>query len=77
MNTSQTTSFNIKGMSCKACENEINNELYKVIGVIDAKTFYDKGTTIVKYDTSKATIEQLKSTIAQTGYTVVSTMLSK
>ena len=69
-NNIQSASFNIKGMSCKACETEVNNELYKVLGVIDAQTFYNKGTSIVKYDKSKATIEQLKNAIAQTGYEI-------
>lgn len=49
---------------------EVNNKLHKVSGVIEAKTFYGKGTSIVKYDKSKATVEQLKNAIAQTGYTV-------
>ncbi len=69
-NNIQSASFKIKGMSCKACETEVNNELYKVTGVIDAQTFYDKGISIVKYDKTKATVEQLKNAIAQTGYTV-------
>ncbi len=69
-NNISTAFFNIKGMSCKACETEVNNELHKVSGVIDAQTFYDKGTSIVKYDKSKASVEQLKNAIAQTGYQV-------
>jgi len=69
-NNISTAFFNIKGMSCKACETEVNNELHKVAGVIDAQTFFDKGTSIVKYDTSKATVAQLKNAIAQTGYQV-------
>lgn len=69
-NNIQSASFNIRGMSCKACETEVNNELYKVAGVMDAQTFYAKGTSIVKYDKSKATVDQLKNAIAQTGYKV-------
>ena len=69
-NNIQSASFDIKGMSCKACESEVNNELHKVAGVIDAQTFYDKGTSIVKYDKSKATVDQLKNAIAQTGYKI-------
>lgn len=65
-----TASFNIRGMSCKACEDEVNNELHKVAGVIDAKTIYNKGTSVVRYDKSKATVEQLKNAIAQTGYQI-------
>ncbi len=48
----------------------MNNELHKVSGVVDAQTFYHKGTSIVKYDKSKATVDQLKNAIAQTGYKV-------
>lgn len=69
-NNVSTASFNIKGMSCKACETEVNNELYKIGGVIDAQTFYAKGTSIVKFDKSKASVEQLKNAIAKTGYQV-------
>lgn len=69
-NNISTVSFTIKGMSCKACETEVNNELHKVAGVIDAQTFYNKGTSIVKYDTSKARVDQLKNAISQTGYQV-------
>ena len=69
-NNISTASFAIKGMTCKGCETEVNNELYKVSGVIDAQTFYDKGTSIVKYDKSKATVDQLKNAIVQTGYKV-------
>ncbi len=35
-------------MSCKGCETEVNNELHKVAGVIDAQTFYDKGNKLYK-----------------------------
>ena len=69
-NNIQSASFSIKGMSCKACEAEVNNELYKVSGVIDAQTFYAKGTSIVKFDKSKASVEHLKNAIAKTGYQV-------
>ncbi len=53
----------------------MNNELYKVKGVIDAQTFYDKGTSIVKYDKSKAKVEQLKNAIAHTGYSIANDQL--
>ncbi len=76
-NSIESASFNIKGMSCKACETEVNNELHKVAGVIDAQTFYDKGTSIVKYDRSKATIDQLKNAITNTGYTVADCTILK
>lgn len=69
-NNINMVSFAIKGMTCKGCETKVNNELYKVPGVINAQTFYDKGTSIVKFDKSKTTVEHLKNAIAKTGYTV-------
>lgn len=71
-NNIQTASFSIKGMTCQGCEAEVNNQLYKVVGVINAQTFYNKGISTVKFDKSKASVEQLKNAIAQTGYQVVS-----
>lgn len=73
----QSASFNIKGMSCKACETEVNNELYKVNGVIEAQTFYAKGISMVKFDQSKASVEELKNAIGKTGYPVTDFQLLK
>ena len=75
-NNISTVSFTIKGMSCKACETEVNNELYKVAGVIDAQTFYGKGTSIVKFDKSKTTVQQLETAIGKTGYKVISNTIN-
>lgn len=67
----KTASFTVKGMTCKGCEAEVNNELHKVSGVLDAHTFYDKGLSVVKFDGSKATIQQLQIAIENTGYKVI------
>ncbi len=48
----------------------MNNEVYKIIGVIDAKTFYGKGISVVRFDSSKALISQIQDAIAKTGYKV-------
>lgn len=69
-NNIQAASFSIKGMTCSGCEEHVNSELSKVNGVIEAQTFYAKGISTVKFDKSKATVEQLKSAIAKTGYEV-------
>ena len=66
----QTANFNLKGMTCESCESAVNSELSKVNGVIETKTSYARGTTTIKFDKSKASIEQLKNAISQTGYTV-------
>ncbi|GAC1423049.1 MAG: hypothetical protein NVS9B7_23220 [Flavisolibacter sp.] len=69
--TIQTVSFTVKGMNCQACEREVNNELYKVAGVIDAQTIYNKGISTVRFDKSKATVQQVQNALAQSGYKVI------
>ena len=73
----RTAQFRLAGMSCKACEQEVNSELYKVNGVIDAKTSYGEGQSIVKYDTTKTVPEQLKEAIGHTGYKVISYQINQ
>lgn len=73
----QTATFSLKGMSCEACEGHVNGEAAKVKGVVDVKTSYAKGISTVKFDTKQATIEQIKSAIAKTGYQIVSLKVSK
>lgn len=67
----QTAYFTIKGMTCKGCEAEVNHEIHKVPGVIDAQTFYHKGLSIVKFDSTKASRKQLQSAIENTSYSVI------
>lgn len=74
-NNVQTINFNLKGMTCESCEGAVNSELSKVDGVIETKTSYVKGTATIRFDKSKASIEQLQNAIAQTGYKVINYQL--
>ncbi|RYZ56327.1 MAG: mercuric transport protein MerTP [Sphingobacteriales bacterium] len=71
----QTVTFTIKGMTCAGCEEHVNTELAKVPGMIQSVTSYAKRSSVVKFDKSEATVEQLRSAIDKTGYTVVATKL--
>lgn len=63
--------FYIEGMSCKACENHVNNALFKQKGIIDASTDYEKGLTHFKYDYTKVSLKKLAIKIEkETGYKV-------
>ena len=77
INNIQTATFLLKGMSCEACEGHVNGETAKIKGVVDVKTSYVKGTSTVKFNNKQATVEQIKTGIAKTGYKVVSFNLSK
>lgn len=76
-NNLQTAVFQIKGMTCAGCEEHVNSEVAKVTGVLDTKTAYAKGTSTVTFDKTKASVEQLKSAIAKTGYEVTNYQLVK
>lgn len=77
VDTLQTATFLLKGMSCEACEGHVNGEAAKIKGVVGVKTSYAKGTSIVKFDNKQTTVEQIKTAIARTGYKVISFNVSK
>src|SRR5258705_6662273 len=49
----QIAELNIKGMSCEACEAEVNHEVNKLPGIIQSTVSYEKRNAIVKFDVSK------------------------
>lgn len=69
----QTATFSIKGMTCAGCEGHVNSALAKVPGVIQSVTAYAKRASVVRFDATKTTVQQLKAAIDKTGYTVVAT----
>jgi copper chaperone CopZ len=70
INSKQQVEFTIKGMSCQACEVEVDNEVSKINGVIGYKTSYANHSSIVTFDTAKATISTIEKAINNTGYIV-------
>lgn len=68
----QTAFFTIKGMTCAGCEPHVNGEVSKLKGVVEVKTSYAKGTSVVRYETKQVTLAQIKAAIAKTGYEIVS-----
>ena len=65
------TIFQIKGMSCAACEGHVNHALQQRKGVQHVTTSFEKGESIVKFDSTKVSLQQLAATIEkETGYKV-------
>lgn len=66
------TVFQIKGMSCAACEGHVNHALQKQKGVQQVATSYEKGESIVDFDSTRITAQQLAAAIEnETGYKVI------
>ena len=72
INNKQQVNFIIQGMSCSGCEEEINNELSKVNGVLTYKTSYASGSSLVSFDRSKVDANTIEAAINKTGYKVKS-----
>ena len=68
----QQVKFNIQGMSCVACEAEVNNEIAKVPGVLAYTTSYTSQSSLVTYDKSKVGLKSIETAINKTGYKVKS-----
>lgn len=65
--------LNITGMDCEACSQTINLALSKVPGVLEYKTEYKDGSSIVKFDNSKTNEKAIVQTVNETGYKVSKT----
>lgn len=62
----------IQGMGCEACEGHVNNTLQKKNGVQQVNTSYAKGISIVEFDSTQITLQQLVATVEnETGYKVI------
>jgi len=69
----QRVVINVKGMTCEACEGEVNGALRKLPGVANASTSYKEATTTVTYNPATTNMEQLMAAIDSTGYTATGT----
>ena len=63
--------FDIEGMTCQGCQEHIKNAVSQLPGYISAEANHETGKATVKFDKSKASIEQIVSTINETGYKVI------
>ena len=66
----QQVRFTIQGMTCKGCEEHINNELSKQGGVLAYKTSYVNRNCLVSFDKSKVDLKTIEASINKTGYKV-------
>lgn len=61
----------VEGLTCTGCENHVESEVNKLDGILTVKASYEKGNTVVRYDNSKITKEQIIEAINRTGYKVM------
>ncbi|MCX6695046.1 MAG: sulfite exporter TauE/SafE family protein [Candidatus Altiarchaeota archaeon] len=64
----KTVEFNVDGMSCTSCEKIIEKKAKSVPGVIDVRSDYSTGKGVIKYDSSKTSVESVLNAIGEGGY---------
>jgi mercuric ion transport protein len=58
----------IKGMSCEACEGEVNHEVNKLPGIVQSKVSYKNRNAVIQFDISRTTIKDITDAVNATGY---------
>ncbi|MCH1479965.1 MAG: mercuric transport protein MerTP [Crocinitomicaceae bacterium] len=64
------TEFKIIGMTCASCEEHVNHEVDKIIGIVNSNASYENGNAIVEFDKTKTNETEIEKAINSTGYTV-------
>ncbi len=67
----QTVDFNIKGMTCEACEEHIKHAVNQLDGIVKTEASFKTGTAQVAFDKTKTTKEDIIKAIDATGYKVI------
>jgi len=68
----RTVELNIKGMSCEACEEEIDHEVNKLPGIVQSTVSYKNKNAVIQFDISKTLIKNITDAVDTTGYKVIS-----
>lgn len=66
----KTTEFTISGMTCASCEEHVNHEVNKLIGIVNSKASYENGNAIIEFDRTKSNETEIEKAINSTGYKV-------
>jgi len=69
----QTINIGIKGMTCTSCEEHINHSVYKLDGILNIKSSYESGNSVIEFDNSKTSIEEIENSVNATGYSITNT----
>ena len=71
----QQVELTISGMTCQGCAEHVNHALDGVPGVLEHITSFEKRTSLVKFDKSKTTEQELIEAVNATGYSVIEAKL--
>ena len=64
------TEFIISGMTCASCEEHVNHEVNKLLGIVSSKVSFENGNGRIAFDQTKTNVKEIESAINSTGYLV-------
>lgn len=67
-NNIQNVEIKIEGMTCDACQNHVDFAINELNGIVSVKTSYEDKNTIIQFDTTQTSIQQINQAINSTGY---------
>jgi len=66
----ETVSLTVTGMKCGGCEANVTGKLKEMEGVSSVTASHEKNLVELEFDQAKTSLDAIKQTIADTGYTV-------
>lgn len=66
----QTTTMDVRGMSCGHCKMSVEGALKKLAGVSEVHVNLETGKVEVTYDEGKVTLEAMRQAVEDQGYDV-------
>lgn len=67
-NNIQNVEIKIEGLTCDACQNHVDFAVNELNGILSVKTSYEDENTIIEFDTTQTSIQQIHQAINSTGY---------
>lgn len=67
----QTVNFDVKGMTCEACEEHVKHAVNELDGIVNSEASFETAKAKVKFDTSKTSKVEIEKAINATGYKVI------
>ena len=67
----QKINIKIEGMTCDACQNQVNHAVSELLGSVNVITSFAEGNAIVEFDSTQTNVLEIEKAVNSTGYTVI------
>ena len=60
--------ISVKGMTCVGCEVTLEDNIFKIRGVVSVRAFHKENKVVVEFDSTKTDLNQIIKTVNDSGY---------